>query len=112
MLPIKNRLTRKDDFQKVHRDGKFFSIKGLSLLYRPNDLQQTRIGIVVSKKSLRLATDRNRIKRLLREALRQSFSAIRPGFDIVIHSKLEKGADLKEIAPSVVSLLKKSGLLN
>lgn len=112
MLPIKNRLTNKDDFQLVHKRGKFFSVKGLSLIYSPNTLGLTRIGIVVSKKVFRKATDRNRIRRILRENLRLKLSAITPGSDIVLHCKLEKMANSKEISALLNELLKKSRLLN
>lgn len=112
MLPFKNRLTRKEDFQLVHKNGKFFSVKSLSLLCLPNNLTQTRIGFVVSKKNLKKATDRNRIRRFLREAFRQKIANIKPGLDIVVHSKLEKSAKLKEIETLVNDLLRKSKLLN
>ena len=111
MLPFKNRLTRKEDFQLVHKNGKFFSAKSLSLLFLPNNLPQTRIGIVVSKKNLKKATDRNRIRRLLRETLRLQMAKIKPGMDIVIHSRFKKEATFKEITALMADLLKKSRLL-
>ncbi len=41
------------------------------LLARKNDLGQARLGLVVGKKNVRLATRRNRIKRVARETFRK-----------------------------------------
>jgi len=42
----------------------------LLLLARPNELSHPRLGLVVAKKHLRNAVDRNRIKRVARETFR------------------------------------------
>ena len=41
------------------------------LLVRPNEGQGPRLGLVVARKNIRLATRRNRIKRVARETFRQ-----------------------------------------
>ncbi|WP_082859155.1 ribonuclease P protein component [Microbulbifer sp. Q7] len=40
------------------------------ILARPNDLGHPRLGLVIAKKHVRNATDRNRIKRIARETFR------------------------------------------
>lgn len=42
----------------------------LLLLARPNDLSHPRLGLVVAKKNIRLAVNRNRVKRVVRETFR------------------------------------------
>lgn len=41
------------------------------LLARPNGLNFPRLGLAVSKKNIKTAVQRNRIKRLIRETFRQ-----------------------------------------
>lgn len=43
----------------------------LLLLARRNDLEHHRLGLVIAKKNVRLAVQRNRIKRVAREFFRQ-----------------------------------------
>ena len=52
------------------------------LLAKKSDLPHARLGIVVAKKSVRLAVKRNRIKRIMRETFRQYETL--PTTDIVI----------------------------
>ena len=47
------------------------SHKNLLLLARKNELQRHRLGLVIAKKNVRLAVQRNRIKRVAREFFRR-----------------------------------------
>ena len=69
MLPPKNRLTKKKDFDIIFKKGK--TLKGDSLIYKAlkNGLKEDRFGFVVSKKISNKATQRNKIKRRLRRAV-------------------------------------------
>ena len=57
--------------------------KAFTLLARSNSLEHPRIGFVIAKKNLRLAVQRNQVKRLLREAFRLKQSRLHP-YDIVV----------------------------
>lgn len=57
--------------------------KGLMALARRNDLGHVRLGLVFSKKNVRRAVDRNRLKRLVRESVRLQQQRL-PGVDIVV----------------------------
>jgi len=50
------------------------------------DLSDSRLGIIVAKKNVKLAVQRNRIKRLLRESFRCKRESI-PNIDIVVLAK-------------------------
>ena len=74
----------------------------------PNGLACSRQGIVVSKK-LGPAVVRNRVKRRLREILRQMM--IKPGRDIVIIARPAAAlAGFGDLQHAVAGLLEKSGL--
>jgi len=53
------------------------------VIYAPNDLGITRLGITVSKK-IGNAVKRNRIKRVIRELFRLNKNRFPVGYDIVI----------------------------
>ncbi|MEP1471342.1 MAG: ribonuclease P protein component [Halieaceae bacterium] len=59
------------------------SHRNLLLLARGNDQSQHRLGLVIAKKNVRLAVQRNRIKRISREFFRQ-LPADSASFDVVL----------------------------
>ena len=67
---MQNSLRGSNDFQRVYRTGKRYEGHFLTVFVRPNSLTQHRLGITASRKALGRAVDRNRAKRLLREAFR------------------------------------------
>ena len=78
------KLLLKTDFAAVFRspNGRF-SANPLRMIYRDNDLGLSRIGIIVPKKIVRLATSRNRHKRVIREQFRLVKDCL-PNVDIVL----------------------------
>ena len=75
------------------------SNKHLLLLGRQNNLQDSRLGLVMSKKNVGCAVQRNRLKRLCREAFRQhprDFATIdivlfgRPGINKLENATIQK----------------------
>jgi ribonuclease P protein component len=87
MLPAKNRLTKKIDFANVYRIGKYFSEDPLSVKICRNGLENTRIGFSIEKKFFKKAVERNRMKRLLREAFQENLKSLKEGLDIVVFYK-------------------------
>ncbi|PAV26882.1 ribonuclease P protein component [Tamilnaduibacter salinus] len=54
----------------------------LLILATPNQRSHARVGLIFSKKNLRRAVDRNRVKRLVRESFRHQTTL--PAMDIVV----------------------------
>ncbi len=71
------------------------SSKSVLLLARENQLEHPRLGLVIGKKSVKLAVERNRIKRQIRESFRHNQNILN-GVDVVIVAR--RGiADLSNI---------------
>ena len=66
------------------------SSKHFLILARGKDLPTARLGIIVAKKNVKLAVQRNRVKRLLRESFRLRQTSL-PNLDLVVLAK--KGID-------------------
>jgi ribonuclease P protein component len=78
------RLTRKEQFDRVLSSRTIHLRCGCFRLYAaPNDGDSARLGLIVGKRQLKRAIDRNHVKRVLRETFRINRSVL-PGFDIVV----------------------------
>jgi len=112
MLPTKNRLKKKKDFEKILKEGRSVKWDGLALKYYSNSFKESRFGIIVSKRVSKRAVVRNKIKRRIREILRRELKKIKKGQDIILFVFPElKNKEFLEIQEMVIKLLKKGKLL-
>ncbi len=82
--PRQLRLLTGGDFKQVFsRASLKVADQHLLILACPNDLDHSRIGFVLSKKNIRLAVNRNRVRRIIRESFRLNQLHL-PNVDIVI----------------------------
>ena len=82
--PRQLRLLTGGDFKQVFsRASLKVSDRHLLILACPNELDHSRIGFVISKKNIRLAVHRNRVRRIIRESFRLNQHTL-PNVDIVI----------------------------
>jgi len=77
------RLRQSRDFTRLRQEGKAFHSRWMILSVMPNGLPHNRYGFVTSKQ-IGKAVTRNRVRRLMREAVRLFHPQLRPGFDIVL----------------------------
>jgi len=95
MLPERNRLKKRKDFEKVFKEGKSWKESFLLLKTVPNKLKVSRFGFIVGKKYSKKAVLRNKIKRRLREIIRERLPEIKEGLDgvVIVLSEAEKGKE-------------------
>lgn len=84
MLKKEYRLTRKKDFDKVFKEGRYYHNSGLLIKCIPNDLSYNRFGILVSTKVSKKAVVRNKIKRQIRAILALQLPFLKLGKDVVV----------------------------
>jgi len=114
MLKKELRIRKQKEFDNIFKRGAYFSEKFLGLKVVENKLEISRFGFIVSNKISKKAVERNRIKRLLREAVRLKLKQdkIKSGFDaIFIFRGKEVKKSFDEINTVVENLLKRSGLV-
>jgi len=76
------RLRRSEDFARLRREGQVYRHSLMIVSVAPNGLPHNRYGFITAKR-LGNAVRRNRIRRLLREAVRHQHPAVKPGYDLV-----------------------------
>ena len=77
------RLTTPQSFQRVFQNARRFRHLGISVLAIQNELASSRIGICIPKKQVPRSVDRNRIKRVIREAFRVKKNELSVNLDMV-----------------------------
>ena len=85
------------DFDAVLRGTDRFSHRALRVHFLRRPGSHARLGVVIAKRVASRAVDRNRFKRLAREAFRHTASAL-AGFDIVVVAK----SDVLALEPRAV----------
>ncbi len=114
MLPKKNRLTSKYEFNKVRYlankhntkySGKYFHIFWTAV---PEYTGPTRFGVVVTTKFDKSAARRNKVKRVFRELFREYSGRIRDDYWVVVHPKFScSNKTYEEISIDFNSVLQK-----
>lgn len=104
------RLTGSKRFSQIHREGSSAANRYLVIRFLPNGLDRSRFGFLTSKR-IGNAVVRNKVKRRLREAVRQA--RVRVGWDAVFIARtgVEK-AGYQELKQAADNLLRRSKLVH
>ena len=81
-----SRLLTPGQFQSVFAKPLRFGSNHITVLVTPNTDKNNRLGLAIAKKRVKLAVQRNRIKRLIRESFRLNQHNL-PHIDIVVMVK-------------------------
>lgn len=108
------RLRRPFEFERVRRRGRSWTTRLVVLALLPNDLEHNRYGFAVGRR-VGGAVRRNKVKRWMRESVRELHPALRPGHDIVFIARgplADQGVNFEQVRDAMRTLSRKAGLLD
>lgn len=87
MLPQANRLKDKKDFSQVLTKGEIIQTPVFGLAFVQESSNPSQFGFIISNKISKKAHERNKIKRILKETVRELLSKANNGFKVVFLAK-------------------------
>jgi ribonuclease P protein component len=83
-FPLARHRLARGDFERLYKLGRRAQCARFAVVVLENDLGRPRLGLSVAKRRHKRAVDRNRVRRLFREAFRLSLAELPPGVDVVM----------------------------
>ena len=113
MLSKKYRFHSRGGVRYTYQNGKTIRGSKISLVFANNSRNKQRYAVVVSKKVLKSAVGRNRIRRRVYEVIRMELPKIEKPVDciFIIYSKEILDMDFKVIQKTIRDLLKEASIL-
>ncbi len=106
-LPKQAKLIKTDDFSSVFNLRKRIAAPYLVMRFKPSPLNRPRLGLIVAKRTAKLAVKRNYMRRVLRELFRLNQHDL-PSVDLVIQvQKTFEKADFNMIKQEFEQLILK-----
>lgn len=96
---------RGGDFSRAYAAGGRAHGTGLTIVVHATGRPLARMGLSVSKKRARRAVQRNRIRRIFREAFRLELARLPSGIDVVMIATSGDGPDLARVRAELVRLV-------
>jgi len=114
MLQRQYRFHGRATLRHLYVQGKTVRNRALAVRYAANPRRQdSRLAVVVTRKVLKAAPGRNRIRRRMYELIRTHWPQLRPGYDILITVYEPRFVDMPadELQTLVLELLSQAHLL-
>ena len=107
------RLTRSEDFKRVRQTGKSYAHPLVVLVAQANEAKNhLRVGVSAGK-AIGTAVDRNRAKRLLREAMRPLLPKIASGWYLILVARPKLvSATLADVTSALTNLFTRAKLFS
>lgn len=106
------RLRRAADFDQLRRRGRRWHHPLITMIAGSNDLSHSRFAFAAAK-SFGKSNERNRVKRLMRESIRDHLGSIEDGWDILFIARREAlDASYSQIDEALQKLLLDANLQN
>ena len=112
MLPQENRLRKKTDFSNVYQNGKAFYLDSVSIKFIKSNLDFSRIGFIASNKFSKKATERNKIRRQLRDIFAKKIASFREKVDMVVFVKRKEKMEFLDLQNNIEKVLKKAKIID
>ncbi|HEX5166283.1 MAG TPA: ribonuclease P protein component [Thermomicrobiales bacterium] len=111
MVARELRIRRGSDIDRVRSKGRSWSSRLLVLAILPNGLEHNRYGFTVGKR-VGGSVERNRAKRLMREAIRHRHPTLVQGHDVLLiaRNSFRDETTLAEVAEQLDGLLRRAGI--
>jgi ribonuclease P protein component len=108
----KFRLTRSEDFKRVRRSGKSYAHPLVVLIVQRHDQPRVKVGVAAGR-TVGTAVNRNRAKRLLREAMRSLIPNTASNVDLLLIARPALASTtLEETRQALITLLGRAQLLS
>ena len=108
-LPKENRLINKSNFDIIFKEGNAVKGNFLFIKYRKSDSYNPRFALIIPKKIIAGAVDRNKLKRFLSELIRLNLKNIQGSYDLVIVVNKKEKNDI--LGAELLNLFRKISIL-
>jgi ribonuclease P protein component len=110
-LSRSERITKTSEFKSSLKDGAVYNGRSLKLKVASNKYGVSRIGISLGRHYFKLAVQRNKLRRYLKEAFRLNKHNFSKGYDIIVIPRANcAGLKFSELNDEFIGVIKKSGI--
>lgn len=111
-LSRRERITKTAEFRSALHKSVFYATKSLKLGVSHNGLGFSRIGVSLRREDFRLAVERNRLRRCVKEAFRLNKENLAKGYDIIaVPRAMAAGLNFDELSRDFICVAEKAGVI-
>ncbi|MFA5124823.1 MAG: ribonuclease P protein component [Patescibacteria group bacterium] len=112
MLANKYRISKKQEFERIFKNGKKDSSQNFIIRFINNDLEHCRFSVIVSNKISGKAVERNKIRRRAKAIIGNNLSNFTKNIDLLIIALVpSKKLDFSSFNNDLVKLLAKDKII-